>query len=141
MGMMEVRTEHRGGGVSRTKQSDAAMTDINAIMKRYVAHGVIPPTAGRRPRYGDFTGATSFHEALGRVMEAEREFAALPAAVRDLCDNDPGKFLEMLQVDELREDLLEAGLDPLRVPVLEPVAPEPGASGAGSEPGVSPPAS
>lgn len=135
MGMVEERAVHRSGGESRTKQSDALSSDVNAIMKRYVAHGVLPPSSGRRPRYGDFTSATSYHEAMDRMLAAQEEFHRLPAAVRDACRNDLGVFVEACSTDEGRAQLRELGLDPAFEPeavVPEPVAaPEPEAKAEG----------
>lgn len=117
MGMFgELRLKHGAGGRVLVKQAELEATDINAIVRRYVAHGVAPPASGRTPRYGDFSSGYSFHQALDQVMEAERQFFGLPAAVRDRCQNDVGVFLEACSRKEELQELLELGLDPEWVP-------------------------
>lgn len=130
MGMFGIQEQHPGGGRQMTKQADAAASDINAIVNRYVAHGIAPPSGARAARYGDFSDGRSFQEQLDRVMEIERQFMELPAAVRDLCRNDPAVFLDQVADPEQLELLEKAGLKTDRVPVkpepvTAPVEPEP----------------
>lgn len=74
-----------------TKQSDALATDVNAIIKKWITHGVAPMVSGR-PTYGDFTNVGDYHGAMNKVLEAQNQFNALPSAVRAHVENDPGKF-------------------------------------------------
>lgn len=120
-----VRVTHPEGGRVITKQSDAGNADINVIVRRARQEGFLPPGAAT-PRYGDFTSLGTFHEHQNRVLEAEEQFMAVPAAVRQACGNDVGRFLEKVFDDEGRKELLELGLDPERVPAAaRPVPPEP----------------
>lgn len=115
----EFDTEHRGdidfsGEVSLTKQADAEAADINYIMKRYEKTGQLPEMIRAEPRYGDFSDAPSFQEALHIVAQAEEQFMALDARVRAEFENDPGRMLEF--IDSLNHDpeknrkLVEKGL-------------------------------
>lgn len=117
---------HPEGGRVLVKQSMAMESDVNQIVARHVAHSV-PFPEGTRARYGDFTGLSDFHDALNRVQAAEREFEALPAAVRELCGNDPGEFLRLVFDPAGRADLVELGLVGAAVPpaadVVPPVVP------------------
>lgn len=122
MGMFGVRERHEGGGRLMTKQADAQASDINAIVNRYVVHGIAPPVGGRAARYGDFSDAPSAFEAMTRVAELEEQFGQLPASVRDRCDNDPVKFLALVDDPEQLELLREAGLVKEAEPVKEPVS-------------------
>lgn len=112
------------GGVMRTKQADAGDADINVIVRRARQTGSLPPP-GRVPRYGDFTDGGSFHERLSQLREAEAEFMELPARVRQLCQNDPGMFLDMVHDPEGLAELVEAGLPGVRIPESAVPAPEP----------------
>lgn len=110
-----IRSVHPEGGRVMTKQADALASDVNAIMAKWIAHGVVPLTRGT-PRYGNFADAPSYHEALSRIKEAERDFMELPSSVRKECENDVGVFVEMVSSPEGLEVLKQAGLREERVP-------------------------
>lgn len=114
-----MRVTHPEGGRVMTKQSDAAASDVNAIIERWISHGVAPMVGGNAT-YGDFTGHGDYHSALNKVKEAERQFSELPAAVRAHVDNDPGKFLEMVFDPTRSGELEELGMVPERVPEEAP---------------------
>lgn len=99
-------------GESMTKQAFAEETDINWIMRNYTARGVLESFNARPGRFGDFTGADDYLDAMVKVKEAEALFASLPAKVRDAVGNDPARLLAMA-FDPAREDeLRELGLLP-----------------------------
>lgn len=110
------------GGKQRTVVSEAASRDINVIIDRWRRLGELPPSSGKAPEYGDFSDFGSFHECLQRVEQARDEFMELPSKVRAACDNDPGKFIDMVFDPEGRAKLEELGLVESKVP---PGAPEP----------------
>lgn len=112
------------GGPSMTKQSMAAETDINQIVARHIAHDA-PFFADGRAAYGDFFGHGDYHASLNAVMQAQDEFMKLPAAVRDHCENDPGKFLELVYDPARRDELVKLGLVDAAVPAAAPVVPAP----------------
>lgn len=129
------------GGRRLVKQSMAGDSDINVIMEKWHATGMLPQGAGRAPRYGDFSNGASFTEALFAVRDAEDAFLQLPSAVRSYCDNDPGKFLDLVMDPERREELEKLGLIKERMPVAAAVAAslsEGSASSSSSTPGGTP---
>lgn len=99
-----------------TKQDDRNRTDLNSVMRRYMQTGELPVNGP--VSYGDFTKVDSLLDAMIQVDQAEKSFAELPAKVRDLCENDPVKFLAMVETDDGRQALNEAGLEPARDPTL-----------------------
>lgn len=107
-------TEHRGDYFddtpSMTKQSEAEACDINNIMKRYQATGLLPDLIERQPMYGDFSTVQTFHEAQGIVAQAREQFEALPAEMRDRFQNDPAKFLEFVENPKNEDELVKMGL-------------------------------
>lgn len=115
MGDERRRVVHESGGRVLTKQSHALATDINHILKRYIAHGLVP-SDGRNPEYGDFSDSVSYHEAMTRVVNAQQSFDRLPAHIRAYCRNDPGRFLDLVSDPENRGKLEELGLVPSQVP-------------------------
>ena len=94
-GVVRRRVAHPGGGRQMTKQGDALKSDVNSIMAKWIRDGVAP-AVGKEPRYGDFSNSVDYHTALNRCHDADREFNALPVAVRKHCENDPGEFLKMV---------------------------------------------
>lgn len=149
MGMFdsEPRVHAMTGGRKLTKQADKDAVNINVI----VARGRAAVEAAKRqgePMYGDFSDAGTYHEMLTRVLQMKEDFFALPAAVRQVAENDPHVFLELLDTDQGLEELLEAGLpgelvpkhvEPARIPSKEPVPPVSPvvADGPGAGPGTS----
>lgn len=117
------RVQHKGGGISRTRQADTNKTDINAIVGRYVAHGVVPQAPGTA-RYGDFSSGMDFKTAMDKVTAAQSEFNALPSQIRAHVNHDPGAFLDMVLDASRKDELIELGLLPqmdasLPAPVAE----------------------
>ncbi|AXL15409.1 internal scaffolding protein [Microviridae sp.] len=96
---------------SRTHQEFKDSTDINILVKQW-RKGRPLPIENRQGTYGDFSTGDDFHSALERVIQAEENFAELPAKVRDACRNDPGLFLDMMSDPESREALNDLGLKP-----------------------------
>lgn len=97
------------GGESRTKKADAKSADLNVMVQRWLRTG-IPPASSGVCRYGDFSNADDYLACVLRINEAREEFLRLPAQVRKRCDNNPGRFLELVLNPETRGELLELGL-------------------------------
>lgn len=114
------------GERSKTKQSFAEETDINAIMRKYLATGILEHQNMSPPRYGDFTSADGYLSAMNKVKRAEELFAGLPAKVRDHVENDPSKLLALVFDPKRREEAAELGLvDPKEEEKPEGDPPEP----------------
>ena len=111
-----------GDEVSRTKQSEAEACDINNIMKKYQATGILPDADGRQPMWEDFSEAATFMEALHIVSQAQSSFHALPAEIRSRFGNDPAQFLAFVEKGstdaEVGKELVSMGL--ANVPVESP---------------------
>lgn len=122
--MAQRRVTHPEGGRVRTKQGDALDTDINKIINRFVAHLHAPDPNAPLPTYGDFSNIGDYHTALNKVTEAQTNFNALPSAVRDHVDNDPGEFLKLVFDPDRIGELEELGLVPEQTPA-EPEEPAP----------------
>ena len=110
------RVVHPHSDEMRTKQDDRNRTNLNSIMRKYMATGELP--TGRPVSYGDFTKVDSLLTAMVQVDQAERSFARLPAKVRDLCANDPVNFLAMVETEEGRQALNDAGMKPEQDPTI-----------------------
>lgn len=106
-------------GPGKTKQSFKDECDINVIMKRYAATGILPDYFNpMQPQYLDVTGY-DFDKAMHLVAEASSMFHELPSHVRDRFKNDPGAFLDFCSNPENRQELAEMGL--LKAESLRPM--------------------
>lgn len=106
---------------SLTRQEFADECDINTIMERYEATGVMSHVNQSEPMYLDTTLYPDLRGAMHAFMEASAGFNALPAKVRREFDNDPQKFVEFAadsaNIDRLREWGLAEPVKPAEKPI------------------------
>lgn len=99
---------------SRTLQDPAKECDLSYMIKKFhKEYGVNLEDVYKNFQggmYGDFSGVTSYQDALDQVAQAQESFMELPAQVRLTFDNDPGKFLEFVQDPSNFDKLVEMGL-------------------------------
>lgn len=117
---MFVPHEHEGirfDEPSRTRQEFAEECDINRLMEKFEATGVISHVNTRQPMYLDLgDGVLPLQEALDTVRAANDAFMSLPARARAEFENDPVKFVEFCQKEENFPRLVEWGLAEVRDP-------------------------
>lgn len=112
-------------GPSLTQQGEKKACDINNILKRYKATGVLPQNMHNNPIYGDFSNAEDFQTSLQIVQTAMDQFNLLPSSVRDRFRNSPAEFLAFVNDKKNSEELIKMGLAkaiPISPPVLSPVS-------------------
>lgn len=109
------------GGPSLTRQEFAAECDINNIMKKYEATGIMPTLDGRIPTYWDASlMPENLQDAMNAMDYADELFMQLPAKIRREFNDDPVEFVDFATKTENRPKLQEWGLtEP------EKVSPEP----------------
>ena len=128
----DIEFDHEAGGGA--KQADAAETDINVIVDRWMKTGRVPTELNRgEPVYGDFTYGRDLKQAMERVDQALEAFLELPAKARAMADNDPAKFLELVQSedDQVVRELWDAGV---QVGEARPADPPPAPTEGGEPP-------
>jgi len=119
--------------VSMTKQSFKDECDINNIVKRFEATGIIDHInqAHAKGLYTDLPEALDLQTGLNMIAQAEAAFMALPAAARSEFDNDPVKFVEAFHnpTEAQQERFIALGLAkdtrPPKAPEAPPVPPVP----------------
>lgn len=84
--------------------------DINNIIARFKDTGSIPQNLLREGRFGDFSTAPTFFEAMNIVAKANQQFGSLSARVRERFGNDPHKFLAFMQDSENVDEMAKLGL-------------------------------
>lgn len=95
---------------SMTIQSEKDSCDINKIVARFKATGVMSNIAQSMPQQGDFTEVTDYHSAMNQVVAANEAFMALPAHVRKRFANDPGNLLAFLEDPQNQAEAVLLGL-------------------------------
>lgn len=115
-----------------TDQADKGQTDINRIVALATETGQQPHFQRGQPFYADLSRSVDFHTQHNRVIAAQARFMDLPASVRKVADNDPGKLLDLLETDEGTASLVDAGLligevplPPQPAPAAPPETPDP----------------
>lgn len=88
----------------KTRDSDGPASDINVILKKYEATGMLPER--REGFFADVSSMPSYQEALAQVSRAREVFMKLPAEVRAAFGNDPAVMLDAWNAGE-QGDLFE----------------------------------
>lgn len=85
------------GDESNVKQSFRDEVDVNEIVVRFRATGVLPEAAnGPVPLYLDVSEMPSYQEALNHVSAVTAFFGGLPAETREVFGNDPAFFMDWI---------------------------------------------
>lgn len=115
---------------SRVHQSFKDEVDVNNIIRRHRATGVVDHINRSNPQFLDVSTFTDYHESLQRVQSAQDSFFRLPARVREEFSNNPGHLLAFLENPDNKPRAIELGLipkpvsDPVSKPVSNPISPE-----------------
>lgn len=117
-------------GPSKTRQEFADECDINSIMRRYEATGIISHVDPREPMYLDLAGleVPDLATALNVLKVAEEGFMSLPANVRREFGDDVHEFVAFAENPANLDKMREWGLakmpdkipDAIRVEVVNP---------------------
>lgn len=94
---------------SLTNQSEAADADINTIVKRFGVSGVLAQRADALLEV-DFGEVFDFQSAQNAVIAAQRQFAGLPAKIRERFDHDPAKFIAFFEDEKNIDEAIALGL-------------------------------
>lgn len=108
-------------GPGLTKQEFVGETDINAIMKRYNATGVLPvDMAGVQPVFADVSNIGDFASVMQKMTSAQEAFNSLDPHLRARFGNSPADLVEFIQDDRNRDEAVRLGLVPALAPKKEP---------------------
>ena len=78
---------------SLAQQNMKAETDLNVMIRKY---GVLPAQEVNWSEFDATVIPKDYHELQNKMKEAEAAFLSLPGEVRAKVDNDPAKFLAMV---------------------------------------------
>lgn len=126
------------GTESKVWQASKNETDVNVIMANYVRTGAMTSQNNKTPMYGDFTMKMDLQQAFKLSEQAREGFMSLPPNVRALANNDPVKFVEMMQDRNNWPRFAQAGM-PFEYPNVNAgpakAQPEPASKEPAGEPG------
>lgn len=110
--------------IDRTRQEFREECDINNLMRRFEATGVMPQPWKAPPvaNWADFASVPDYLDAQNLLIQARDSFLQLPARVRARFDNDPAQLLAFVANDANREEADKLGL-------LKPTPPAPPVQG------------
>lgn len=119
-----------------TEQHHKDQCDVNTIMAKYIKTGLIDHVQQYAGEYMDLASDPDFHTSMNKVKAAEAMFLTVPAAVRAVFDNDPGKFLEFVTDPDNIDEIREMGLapQPEAVPPVGAGAEQPPVAGEAAAP-------
>ncbi len=117
------KSNHLGGvsnsEPSMTQQSDQKQSDIHYIMKKFERTGVLEHNKQYEGTYADFASMPDFTKAHQMIADAKTMFETIPAKIREKHNNDPAQFLDWINNEKNREEILEAGFEDSHLPPLE----------------------
>lgn len=101
-------------------------SDINRIVKQYVATGMVNATTRQALDPNTFYDVMDYQSALEAVRAADEVFMQLPAELRERFDNDAGAFVDFASDPVNASEIRALGLGKLP----PQAAAEPGPEGA-----------
>lgn len=113
---------------TRTQQQFVDECDINTIVERFGLTGELPNNL-KVPMVGDFTEVYDYQTSLELLREADSAFMAMPAAIRERFNHDPGAFVDFVSDPANAKQCKEWGLarpeEAPRAPIEVRVIPDP----------------
>jgi phage internal scaffolding protein len=109
-----VKIDLSNGGL--TEQSHKADCDVNRILKRFEATGLITHVNTRKPVFEDVSSAGDYLDAVNLANRVEETFMNLPAQVRARFSNDPAEFVGFITDPDNEFELEAFGLTQKDVP-------------------------
>lgn len=120
---------------SKTRQDFVQELDINRIISRYRATGLLRQSQSGVPLYLDHTALPGdYQHALNIVNEAQAFFMALPSEVRSRFGNDPSAFCDFAGDPANRQQLIDWKLLSAGAEVTSGQAPQAPGTGEAAQP-------
>jgi hypothetical protein len=82
-----------------TQQNFKDETDLNIMIRKY---GVLPVNEVNWKEFDATVIPKDYQELQNMMLEADKAFMQLPAEVRKAADNDPTKFLAMVEAEQVQ---------------------------------------
>jgi len=85
-------------------------TNINKIMKKYHATGMITHLNQKQGQYADLSQIKDYQSSLNTVLQAQASFMTLPSDVRKKFQNDPNALISFLADPKNQDEAIKLGL-------------------------------
>lgn len=105
---------------SLTQQQYKDECDVNNIMKKYKATGLVSHLNKKIGKYADMSSVKDYQTMLDTVIEAQQAFDSLDAELRYRFRNDPGELISFLADEKNYEEALKLGLVNEKAPPSPP---------------------
>lgn len=92
-----------------TEQGHAEECDVNNIIKKYDATGLITHVSKFEAAYGD-VASLDFKESLDLQMNISKKFSELPSNIRERFANSPYEYLKFLEDPAKIQESIDLGL-------------------------------
>ncbi|AXH76408.1 MAG: internal scaffolding protein [Microviridae sp.] len=93
---------------SMTQQNFQEECDINYILRKYAATGILDNIGPGE--YLDLDENYDYHQAIEILNKVDGTFGQLPSKIRDYFKNDPGEYLLFVQNPDNKEKGIELGI-------------------------------
>ena len=96
-------------GPGLTEQSHKKECDMNYIIRKFQATGLITHAKTHEGKYDDID-STDFREAMEIVTNANAMFADLPSNIRKRFGNDPTEFMDFVHNPANQDEMMTLGI-------------------------------
>lgn len=111
-------------GPEGAKQENREECDINCIVARFNATGIMPVNMQTlQPTFADVSEIGDYASALRRINSASEAFSALPAEMRSRFGNNAVNLVEFLQDSKNYDEAVKLGLVAKKAEPVVPAAP------------------
>lgn len=95
---------------SRTKQSFRDECDINNVIRKWKATGVVTHVRDAMPQYGDFMSVEDYQTSCNKILSAQEAFQGLSSTIRARFANDPAQLLAFVADANNLDEAIKLGL-------------------------------
>jgi phage internal scaffolding protein len=103
---------------SKTQQQFAEQTNINNIMKKYHATGMITHLNQKQGQYVDLSTIKDYQSSLQTVIDANASFMTLSSEIRKKFNNNPQELLSFLADPKNKDEAISLKI--INPPKAEP---------------------
>lgn len=107
-GSMRIQTKSEKR--TRTQRQFKDECDINNIIAKFKKTGIITHLGNKTGTYADMSEVGNYQQALQKVIQADKDFEALPSHIRTKFHNNPQELIEFLNDKDKIEESIKLGL-------------------------------
>lgn len=105
-----IKVQTKNEEPSLTQQHFESESNINNIMKKYHATGMITHLNRNKGVYADISTLGDYQNSLQTVIDAQNAFMTLPSSVRKKFSNNPQELINFLADSKNKDEAISLGL-------------------------------